>query len=179
MPVELTATKSATALPIHFVTKGRIEEAGLAPDVVEWAKANGFTGQPGRLGISAGSEGHAPLISGALGKELPEGDWHFAAQPADPALALLGAVLGGYRFTRYSGKPGNAVRLAVPEGGDAGRVRRIADGVFLARDLVNTPTSDLGPAQLEEAVRTLGAAHDAEVRSIIGDALIPENFPLI
>ena len=193
MPVELTATKSATALPIHFVIKGRIEEAGLAPDVAEWAKANGFTGQPGRvlllpgprgaagvlLGISAGSEGHAPLISGALGKELPEGDWHFAAQPADPALALLGAVLGGYRFTRYSGKPGNAVRLAVPDGVDAGRVRRIAEGVFLARDLVNTPTGDLGPAQLEEAVRTLGAAHDAEVRSIIGDALIAENFPMI
>ncbi len=193
MPVELTATKTAAARPIHLVTRGKIEEAGLAPAAVEWAKANGFTGQPGRvlllpgeggaagalLGVPASSEGYAPLVTGALGKELPEGDWSFASAPADPALALLGAVLGGYRFTRYSGKPGNAVRIAVLEGVDAGRVRRIAEGVFLARDLVNTPTGDLGPAQLEDAVRALGAAHDAEVSSIVGDALLAENFRMI
>jgi len=67
----------------------------------------------------------------------------------------------------------------VPAGVDAARVRRIADGVFLARDLVNTPTSDMGPDDLEKAVRTLAAAHKAEVSVIKGDELLTQNFPMI
>ena len=193
MPVELIETRTGSAHPIHLVRKGRLEEPGLAPDVVDWAKANGFSGQPGRvlllpgaggaggalLGVGADDEGHSPLVTGALAKELPEGDWYFAAAPAAPDLALLGLMLGSYRFTRYSGKPGNALRLVVPEGADAARVRRMADGVFLARDLVNTPTNDLGPDQLEAAARALASTHGAEVRSVVGDALLEENFPMI
>ena len=48
----------------------------------------------------------------------------------------------------------------------------------LARDLINTPANDLGPAELEEAARALAKQHGAIVRVIVGDALA-ENFPLI
>ncbi|RUV51580.1 leucyl aminopeptidase family protein, partial [Mesorhizobium sp. M7A.F.Ca.MR.228.00.0.0] len=116
---------------------------------------------------------------GALSKALPEGDWHFASAPAEPDLAATALLLGGYVFTRYGKKPGKALRFGLPAGVDAGRVGRIADGVFLTRDLVNTPTSDMGPEDLEQAVRTLAARHKAEVSVVKGDDLLDRNFPMI
>jgi leucyl aminopeptidase len=51
--------------------------------------------------------------------------------------------------------------------------------VTLARDLINTPANDLGPAELEDATRSLAGRHGAAVRSIVGDDLLAQNFPLI
>jgi len=53
------------------------------------------------------------------------------------------------------------------------------DGVCLARDLINTPANDMGPVELEEAARTLAGRHGAQLRSIVGDDLITEGFPLV
>src|SRR5262249_49432030 len=53
------------------------------------------------------------------------------------------------------------------------------DGIFLARDLINTPANDMGPAELEQAARALAARYGATIRVVIGDDLIKENFPLV
>ena len=53
-----------------------------------------------------------------------------------------------------------------------------ADAVYLVRDLVNTPASDLGPAELEAAARKLAAAHRAKFRVTKGAAL-HRDFPMI
>src|SRR5690606_25648422 len=45
--------------------------------------------------------------------------------------------------------------------------------------LINTPTNDMGPDALEEAVRALGAHYKAKVSVIAGDDLLKQNFPLI
>ena len=50
--------------------------------------------------------------------------------------------------------------------------RRIAEGVTLARDLINTPANDMGPADLEAAARALAKQHGAKFRSIVGDDLL-------
>src|SRR5699024_9455368 len=47
------------------------------------------------------------------------------------------------------------------------------------RDLVNTPTEDMGPEQLAGAVKQLGKSHQARVREWVGDALLEDNFPTI
>ncbi|ESX04642.1 cytochrome C oxidase subunit II [Mesorhizobium sp. LSJC268A00] len=190
MPVELIETLS-TALPVHLVARDGLEALALSPSTIAWAAANGFSGEAGRTlalpgdnGSLAGAlfgvgDGEGALAVGMLARALPEGDWHFAAAPAEPELAAIALVLGGYVFTRYGKKSGKTLRFALPLGVDAGRVRRIADGVFLARDLVNTPTSDMGPDELEKAVRTLAATHKAEVSVIKGDDLLKQNFPMI
>ncbi|MER9698910.1 leucyl aminopeptidase family protein [Mesorhizobium sp. M0146] len=190
MPVELVETLN-TALPVHLVARDGLEALGLSPSTIAWAAANGFSGEAGRTLAVAGDngslagalfgvgDGEGALAVGMLARALPEGDWHFAAAPAEPELAAIGLVLGGYVFTRYGKKSGKALRFALPSGADAGRVRRIADGVFLARDLVNTPTSDMGPDEFEKAVRTLAATHKAEVSMIKGDDLLKQNFPMI
>ncbi|TJV05461.1 MAG: leucyl aminopeptidase family protein [Mesorhizobium sp.] len=191
MPVELVEKKLQGALPVHLVARDGLEAAGLAPSMVAWARVNGFSGEagrtlavPGENGALAGAvfglgDGDGALVLGALAKALPEGDWHFASMPADPQLAAIALVLGGYVFTRYGKKPGKTLRFDLPAGADAARVRRIADGVFLTRDLVNTPTSDMGPDDLEAAVRTLAEVHKAEVSVIKGDDLLVRNFPMI
>src|SRR5207302_578252 len=53
------------------------------------------------------------------------------------------------------------------------------DAVFLARDLINTPTNDMGPGELEAAARQLAGRHGATIRSIVGDDLLAQNFPLV
>ncbi|MFD1333213.1 leucyl aminopeptidase family protein, partial [Methylopila musalis] len=51
--------------------------------------------------------------------------------------------------------------------------------VTLGRDLVNTPANDLGPAELEAAIRALGQRHGAVVSAVVGDDLLAQNFPLV
>lgn len=191
MPVELVETKPKAALPIHLVAQGGLDAAGLAPSAIAWAGANGFSGEAGRTLVMPGENGavagalfgvgddEGALAVGALARALPEGDWYFAAAPAEPELTAIALVLGGYVFTRYGKKPGKALRFALPSGVDAARVRRTAEGVFLTRDLVNTPTSDMGPDELEKAVRSLAATHKAEISVIKGDELLKQNFPMI
>jgi leucyl aminopeptidase len=191
MPVELVEEKLPGSLPVHLVARDGLEATGVASAAVAWARANGFSGEPGRTLVVPGEngalggalfgigEGEGALALGALSKALPEGDWHFASVPAEPELAATALVLGGYVFTRYGKKPGKALRFELPSRVDAGRVRRIADGVFLTRDLVNTPTSDMGPEDLEQAVRTLAGRHKAEVSAVKGDDLLDQNFPMI
>ncbi|MEO5759311.1 MAG: leucyl aminopeptidase family protein [Mesorhizobium sp.] len=191
MPVELVETNLKSALPVYLVARDGLEAAGLTPSAAAWAKANGFSGEagrtlivPGENGALAGAlfgvgDGEGALATGALARALPEGDWHFANAPANPELAATALLLGGYVFTRYGKKPGKTLRFALPSGVDAARVRRVADSVFLTRDLVNTPTSDMGPQDLEKAVRTLAMANKAEVSVIKGDDLLEQNFPMI
>ncbi|RWO90715.1 leucyl aminopeptidase family protein [Mesorhizobium sp.] len=191
MPVELIERELKTTLPVRLVAKDRLDAAGLASSSLAWARANGFSGQAGRTlilpdenGALAGAlfgtgDGEGALAIGALARALPAGDWHFASTLAEPEIAAIALALGGYVFTRYGKKPGKTLRFSLPPGAEAAYVRRIADGVFLTRDLVNTPTSDMGPDELEKAVRTLAGTYDAEVSVTRGDDLVKNNFPMI
>jgi len=191
MSTELVEGTSNTALPVYIVTRDGLEALGLPAAALAWSRANGFSGETGRTlviptenGALGGAlfglgNGEGTLAIGALAKALPEGDWFFASTPAEPELAAIALALGGYVFTRYGKKPGKLLRFNLPAGVDAARISRVVDGVFLTRDLVNTPTSDMGPDELERAVRTLAGAHKAEVSVIRGDDLLDQNFPMI
>ena len=194
MPVEFTDKKPGKAKPVYMVAKDGLNDAGLDAATKAWANANDFKGQADRvlivpgengavagalLGTGAGDEGYGTLATGTLARKLPEGDWFFATRPGDADQAAIGLALGGYSFTRYGKKTSTKLRFALPEGADGARVNRIAEGVFLTRDLVNTPTNDLGPDGLEAAVRALGKLHKAEMAVIKGDDLLAQNFPMI
>jgi leucyl aminopeptidase len=183
-------SESASARPLWCVAS-----AGDLPEAARsWATATGFEpaagrhlvvpdGQGGLLGVVVGMPADGkrldPFFAGRLPSLLPEGAWRLEGEVADPRVATLGWLLGTYAFTRYkAGKPPTA-KLVVPEGVDAAEVARIADAVDAGRDLVNTPANDLGPAELEEAIRTLGARYGASVSSVVGEALLERNFPMI
>jgi leucyl aminopeptidase len=194
MPVEFTGKKSRNANPVYLIAKDRLNEAGLDSAASAWARANDFNGQADRvlvlpgeggaiagalLGTGAGDEGYGSLATGTLACKLPEGDWFFATEPGDANQAAIGLALGGYDFTRYGKKPGRKLRFALPDGADGAHVERIAESVFLTRDLVNTPTNDMGPEALEVAARTLGKRHNGEISVTKGDELLAQNFPMI
>lgn len=194
MPVTLVADRSSLSRPVHLVAKGALEKSDLPAAAIAWAKANAFTGEEGRtllladgdgsvsgalFGLGDQRGGHLPLLPGALARTLPEGDWHFATAPADSENAVLGLLLGGYAFTAYGRKPHRDIRFAAPEGVDRACAERLAEGVFLARDLINTPTNDMGPDDVEAAARRLAATHGAEIAVIAGDELLARNFPMI
>ncbi|MCO4316861.1 leucyl aminopeptidase family protein [Phyllobacterium sp. 21LDTY02-6] len=191
MPAEITAKKTRTSRPIWFVRTGGLDDAGLDAKAIAWARANGFEGQAGKLllladaaGTVSGAlfgigKGETPLVSGKLATGLPEGAWHIAGTTDDPELVALGFLLGGYKFTRYLKKDTKTVSLATPEGAGKAEVRRLARAVALARDLINTPTNDMGPVALEKEAEALAGQHDAAISVVKGAALLKKNLPMI
>jgi leucyl aminopeptidase len=191
----LFVSRSRTAQPIWFVNRASFSKvlAKLDKRTRAFVQAAGFEPRPGRhlLLPSAGGTGgvlfgledakadNNPFLPGLLPGVLPAGTYRFANAPHDARLAALAFALGSYRFSRYRKAKEKAVRLVLPDGVDGEELSRIAEGVTLARDLINTPANDMGPAELEAAARALAKRHGAKVRSIVGDELKKQNFPLI
>lgn len=158
-----------------------------------WVDSSGFEGKPGQHcpladdhgGVRAvlfgtSTDGHLYQLA-SLPAKLPAGtyrlecDWDAKAR----TQASLGWGLATYGFTRYKKGDGNARRELVLEEDIASRVRALYDAQALVRDLVNTPTEDMGPVELEDAVRQVAERFDADCRCIHGDDLLTENFPAI
>ncbi|MBX3595516.1 leucyl aminopeptidase family protein [Sphingomonas sp.] len=124
-------------------------------------------------------EGEAsPFRIASLGEQLPAGTYRLAN--GEPGAAMLGWVLGQYRFDRYR-KDEKAEGPRVLLTGEPGRIDetlRLAAATFRVRDLVNTPASDMGPADLEAEAASLAKAHDATLTVTRGDPL-EQGYPMI
>jgi leucyl aminopeptidase len=190
-----TTGGAATAIPIWFVNPANYADVRehLAAGARAYADAAGFEPKPGQMlalpgdgalggilfGIEAANEPKDLFLPGRLPQQLPDGRYRFANDPHDTRLAALAFALGSYRFTRYRKADGHKVSLDLPQRLDRGELDGIVEAVALARDLINTPANDMGPAELEEAARALAVRHDAQVSAIVGDDLLTENLPLI
>jgi leucyl aminopeptidase len=188
---------AAPTVPIIFASTATWpqQRAQLDTQARAYAEAAGFEPKPSRHLLLPAADGSIagvlfgledaddPLKDtfrpGALATALPAGNYRFANAPNDARLAALAFALGGYRFARYRKSDGKDVKLELPEGVDGDELTRIVEGVFLARDLINTPANDMGPPELEDAARSLASRHGAKVNVIVGDDLIKQNFPLI
>jgi len=58
-------------------------------------------------------------------------------------------------------------------------VERLAEGIFLARDLATTPASDMGPEELAAAAQKVAKKEGARCKIIVGDKLLEKNYPTI
>jgi leucyl aminopeptidase len=190
------ARSGGEAVPIFFVTASTFTEAMKTLDARARAfvEAVGFEPKPGRhvfvpdpagrlaavlFGLEEADDPAKDLFRpGALAGLLPAGSYRFANAPHDGRLAALAWALGSYQFARYRKTEKRNARLVVPDGVDGEDLSRIVEAATLARDLVNTPANDMGPAELEEAARALAKEHGAAVEVTRGDALARE-FPLV
>jgi leucyl aminopeptidase len=152
--------KNATALDL-LAPSDRIDRlillgVGKAKDLSEadWLKLGGAA-----MGLLKRGEKATVLL------ERPDGH---AISAAEAAEFCLGMVLRSYSFERYKAeKDGDAGRGKPPaevsvQVADPNRVRRawdarsaVADGVYLARDLVNEPPNVLGPKDFADRVAQL------------------------
>jgi len=131
------------------------------------------------FGLENGDDRKDPFLPGRLPQHLPDGVYRFANEPHDARLAALAFALGLYSFTRYRKADARSIKLDLPQSVDRAELDRIVEGVTLARDLINTPANDMGPAQLEQAARKLASRHGATINAIVGDELLTQNFPLV
>ncbi|QDP18859.1 leucyl aminopeptidase family protein [Sphingomonas xanthus] len=120
----------------------------------------------------------SPWCLAKLGESLPEGRYRLAE--GDPGPAALGWMLAQHRFAAYKSdhEPRGPAVLLTREAADVDRTVRIAEATVMVRDLVDTPASDLGPAEIEQAVRDMAKVHGAKVEVISGDALV-RDYPMI
>jgi leucyl aminopeptidase len=190
------SARKIAALPIWFVTAENLQGVlrGLDRSTRAFVAAADFAARPGRFLLLPGPDGAAagalfgieaasasvkdPFLPDKLAALLPPGAWRFANAPGDARLATLAFLLEAYRFTRYRKAETAKARLVVPDGVDGADISRIAEGVALARDLINPPSNDMGPAELEAAARKLARTHRARIRTVAGPALA-KQFPLI
>ena len=187
------------ALPLHLVESGALDAFldGQPAAVAAWVRANGFTGGLGQVLLVPGETGKPALALAGYGDaagrlrgrfwlaaasvKLPEGAYRLVTPLSHETLEAeaTGWLMASYSFSRYHAQPVHGARLVAPEGIDTARIEAIVAGEALARDLINTPASDMGPADLEAAARALAEAHGASIEVIEGEDLLARNFPMI
>ena len=121
-----------------------------------------------------------------LSQRLPPGDWYFADKlaPLAASQALLGWLIGGYRFSSMRTGLTLSVetpqaRLVCPVGSAASLTQALAVSCAYTRDLINMPMNYLGPAELADSANTLAAEFGAQFSEIVGEKLLYKNYPLI
>jgi leucyl aminopeptidase len=187
--------------PIWLLRSGDPAPATLSEAQLAWLAAQRFTGGarkqvqlPSADGALAGiafglgdgtagePSGPSALLTGLLAQSLPAATYSFADTPQNAELAAIGWGLGAYKFQRYrTGADSNAprARLRLPSTVDTDKVINTTEAIWLGRDLINTPASDMGPQDIEDAARSLAERHGATITVISGDDLLRENFPMI
>lgn len=158
-----------------------------------WLERTGFAAKDGEFTLIPDDAGGPPCAVLGLGRgtdtlafasfaeKLPKGAYALGdvAPNVGGTNALVGWALGSYRFARYRKSRSEAPKLIPPKNADVGHASRIAHGMFLARDLINTPANDMGPAELAAAAKSLAKQHGAKITVIEGAMLEKKNFPLL
>jgi leucyl aminopeptidase len=197
MPKPIKAPKAAAehTLIALFEEEAAAAIAALKPAQAKFLTLKGFTGKAGSLivlpeeggckawfGLGA-RKSYTPMSFRALPSQLPKGRWALQYDAELDAHAIHVAWgLGAYSFTRYkSGSTPSEVKLDDSALDDATKtaVAREVRAHNLVRDLVNTPTNDMGPADIEAEARQIAERHSATIKVIMGDALLKENYPAV
>lgn len=182
------------AVPLVPVTEEGLAAALARLDEIErrWVESTRFTGEAGKVALLPDAAGRLArvLVGVRAGEELwglaglpetlPQGAYRLEESDAGRASRYaLGWALGSYAFTRYKPRVRACADLVWPAAADRPWVERLARGIGLARDLINTPAEDMGPPELAAAAASLAARHGAHCRTIIGEDLLKENYPAI
>jgi leucyl aminopeptidase len=184
-----------TPTPLVPLDKAGLDnwQSGALDTQASWVEASGFAAKPGEICLvpaadgsidaclfGKAEEGYLYQLAG-LPSRLPKGAYRLESDwnEQQRSQAALGWGLACYKFSRYCENEDADTRVLVLEEDIEHRVHSLLEAQNLVRDLVNTPTEDLGPQQLEDAVRSVAQRFDADVRVIRGDDLLSENFPAI
>ena len=157
-----------------------------------WLAATGFTAKPYTTALVPNENGgldkvlvgvksaddvyafsHLPLT-------LPLGRYALAATSiVSSATAFLSWQLGAYQFNRYKKLKREPATLIVTSSAQVTHTQQMVQAIQLVRDLVNTPTEDMGPQHLSDVAQQLANEFGAIFHEWVGDDLLKQNFPAI
>ncbi len=189
----LQPDRGQPASAVHVTDKSGFENwlKGQPERVRGAVKAQGFKGEAFQLAILAGERDEWSAVLGVADGEslsewclakaaeaLPEGTYRLAK--GSPGPAMLGWLLGQYRFDRFKQdtKPKGPRVLLTGEPVRIEEAVRIAEATALVRDLVNLPAGDLGPAELEAAAEAVAVAGGVKL-AVTSGARLAEQYPMI
>ncbi len=198
----LLSPDTADSRPLWLVTEAGLQEwlARQPASAAAWVRANGFQAERNRVlaipeeggGIGGALVGLGPLRhpeeiklwhAAGLSDRLPPQTYHLKSPLPPPAAThfVLGWLVGAYRLSRYRSAlaPARRATLVPPAGADVRYAEVAFEATTLARDLINCPANDLGPAELAEAAVELADRFGARARILVGDELQLHDYPLV
>ena len=183
-------------VPVHAITDTDLPGAleALSPLGRAWADRSDFKAKAGqmlalpdagggvdRLLFGLGKPGQSDVMTFRALAKAPAADYRLAQLPAglDRTEIAIAFALGAYRFDRYKARGGDKRARLVAAGADLEAVKSVSHACALARDMVNTPASDLGPLQIETIAREIAEQFGATTTVTVGDGLLEANYPAV
>ncbi len=156
--------------------------------------SNGFSAKPNTFCLVHDNNGNLAKV--LLGIENPDDFFAFGVLP--PVLpagcyqideanftplqlehAAIGWGMGSYQFKQYKQlKDFKAKLVCHKEKYDLPHLNRTIEAIFLVRDLINTPASDLYPEKIAETAANLAKEFKADLK-IIKDDELAAKFPAV
>ena len=191
---ESPAAAEGPSVPVIALCEGETDGwLATAPPLERGLAAPDFKGRTGQVVVVPGPDGAParvllglglapgdPAAFRTLAGRLPAGRFRLEGTPGGlaPLDAAIAFALGLYRFERYRRRETAPPTLEI-QGVEPAAVAGITDACALARDLINTPANDLGPAELEVAARELAGRFGADISVVCGDDLLAGGYPAV
>ena len=190
----MSFTKSSDGISLYSVSSANLEQwlTNLPGIQQKWLKAAGFRAGTGEICSLPDSNGELHGYAFGLADEgwlyqlatlpakLPAGNYRLISdwEPVQRLQASLGWGLACYRFDLYR-KAGKKMPSLLLEDDIAADTESLLAAQVLVRDLINTPTEDLGPAQLAAALQHEADQFGAHTTVVRGVDLLSKNLPAI
>jgi leucyl aminopeptidase len=185
-------------IPLWLLYEDELDawRAAQSQPVRQWVIGQGFKAERHRVVLLPDPSGTLAGAVAGLGKRQGELSlWHAAGlverlpphryrlaqefAASESSQLALGFLYGAYRFDRYRACKNELASLDSPPNANMAFVGRAAESLRMARDWINTPAGDFGPAQLAAAARQLAERHEAAFKEWVGQDLLTANFPAI
>lgn len=178
------------AIPLYLISQSQWEEGigSLSPAERNCFSLRQFKGKLGDYCLINNADGMIDKAYIGSGSGIQESALANAAVLLPPgSYQLQGTLNNGsavnwglaqYKFVDYKKYEVQPKVLLVNED-NLEDIITLTQSIYLVRDLINKPTSDMGPAQLADVVEKLAKTHKAQFKQWVGDELLKNNFPAI
>ncbi|MDF1759095.1 MAG: leucyl aminopeptidase family protein [Coxiellaceae bacterium] len=188
------SSDSANLIALYPLTEGQYKDWLPQQDAItqRWAQTQSHDASTGSCLSYPNAEGGVAcavvivdvddlITFGSGASALPEGQYEIQGEFTTEQLNLMSLAWGltAYQFHAYSKGKEHKAQLQLPAAVDVTALENQLTSYYLVQDLVSTPTEDMGPAELAEAVNYVADEFGAQCEVIIGDDLLSENYPLV
>jgi leucyl aminopeptidase len=153
----------------------------------DWAKINNFNAESGQVLMTIDNKvivGKGDLNDifyfADIYNKLPDGEYiEPNLKSSEKQNLIIGWALSAYNFDSYKSEKTNINKSLYAQNDENKKTAlSIAQGIYLCRDMINTPANDMTPQDIENQVVKLANQFEAETNIITGSEL-EKSYPLI